>query len=157
MLGKWDNYHTAIRPFGDNGTYLKAASWLGPKAEDWGCGCIWAKQFFEQYRGVDGSGPFADHRINLTQYWSKGWNILCRHVLEHNFEWRLILRNLLESFNKRACIVLFIPSEGKERVVAWERDIPYIALPREEFEGMLAPYLKSTEQAEEETIYFLER
>lgn len=160
MLGKWDGFHVEVRRFGaDDATYLKAAEWLEGfgLVEDWGCGCIWAKQFFKQYRGVDGSGPFCDIRADLTEYSSKVPCILIRHVLEHNHEWRVVLRNLLQSFGKRACIVLSLPLEDKERVWTWERDIPYIHLEHADFESAIAPFLKGYEVINGESVYYLER
>ena len=159
MLGKWDEHHVAIRRFGETDeSYIKAAEWLGDSVEDWGCGCIWAKQFFKQYRGVDGSGPFCDVRADLTEYLSHGYNILCRHVLEHNKNWRHILANLVASFDKRACIILSIPCEPVERVWTFERDIPYIHLDESTFKSHIESVLHHVDYLSTgETLYYLER
>ena len=40
-----------------------------------------------------------------------------QHVLEHNSEWEIILRNILESFTKKAIIVLFTPFLEETKVL----------------------------------------
>jgi len=82
--------------------------------EDWGCGAGGFKRFFindlNRYKGVDGSKtPFADIKIDLTNYYSSVDGIFMRHVLEHNYEWKLILENACKSFTQKMCLILFTP------------------------------------------------
>ena len=159
MIGKWDAYHKVRRFFGnDDATYRKAAEWLGGRGlvEDWGCGCRWADQFFPEYRGVDGSGPFADVRADLALYQSSVPCALMRHVLEHDYRWRFVLQNFLASFTDRACIILFTPLVDVEQHGIAIDDIPNINLPRTEFMQAIAPYLVSQESVGEETVFYLE-
>lgn len=160
MLGKWDAYHDRLRFFGkDDATYRKAAEWLGGRGlvEDWGCGCRWAEQFFPLYRGIDGSGPFADARVDLARYRSSVPCAMMRHVLEHNDEWRLVLGNFLASFTERACIILFTPLVEREQRGLAIDDIPNINLPRDEFLATIQPFLVRAEAVGEEMVFYLEK
>ena len=160
MIGKWDAYHTVKRFFGrDDATYRRAAQWLAGRGlvEDWGCGCGWAEQFFPEYRGIDGSGPFAQERVDLRTYRSSVPCALMRHVLEHNDDWRLVLANFLASFQKRGCLILFTPLvEQEQRGLAID-DIPNINLPRDEFLSTIQPFLVKAEAIGEEMVFYLEK
>ena len=156
MIGKWE--HPTNRRFGESDeSYKLAAEWLGEQVEDWGCGTAYAKQFFTEYRGVDGSGLFADEIADLQTYRSNVPYILTRHTLEHNYNWRVVLDNLLRSFTKRAVIVLFKPLEDKERVTSVCDSIPDIALPRDEFLDFINPWLVKRIDLTHETVFYLER
>lgn len=111
-------YADTIMPMrygGDDITYRRAGAYLsGPGlVEEWGCGTTYAKQFVgAPYRGVDGApnaAKFGAVTADLRTYRSEVPKILMRHVLEHNWEWREILTNMLSSFTDRACLILFIP------------------------------------------------
>jgi hypothetical protein len=156
-------------------TYRIAGQYLSGKGlvEDWGCGTTYARQFVAApYRGVDGAwSPWADEVVNLTEYRSSVPKILMRHVLEHNWEWRTVLENMLCSFTDRACLVLFLrpgvedvniyrnPREGHRHVPALslcEADLhaiiaghPEITMWREDIDSMI--------ETRYERIYWLEK
>lgn len=121
-------------PYGDPLTYGLGAQWLAGCAlvEDWGCGRGWFSKYLPpvQYRGVDtgvdgvaGQNPHAHALANLEFYSSTVPGIFMRHVLEHNYQWKQILRNAIASFTERMFLVVFTPGledEGisDERVIA---------------------------------------
>lgn len=105
--------------YGDDDTsYLVGGAFLsGDKlVEDWGCGAGYARKFiYAPYRGIDGcQSVFADEQVSLSTYTSKTPRLFMRHVLEHNWDWRIILENLINSFTDRAVIILFIPPGDKD-------------------------------------------
>jgi hypothetical protein len=125
--GNWEAlYRHAETPFpyGDTLTYRRAAQYLAglETVEDWGCGCAWFKRYLEpgtRYKGVDGSpSPYADEGADLTTYRSQTEGLLLRHVLEHNSDWPLVLRNAVASFRKRMVLVLFTPFTPTTRRIA---------------------------------------
>lgn len=112
MLGKWD-YSVPPPMYGIKESYKRAAAWLDeicPVVEDWGCGAAAAKPFFKKsrYIGVDGSAGYADVIDDLRHRLSSVPGILLRHVLEHNYDWPLILENAIRSFQCRMSIVFFL-------------------------------------------------
>lgn len=166
MIGRWV-YETPKR-YGDDTTYLSAAQFLdgfGP-IEDWGCGGAYARRFFRlsAYRGIDGSGPFADTIEDLAAYRSSGHNILLRHVLEHNVLWKSILQNAIDSFQQRMVIILFTPYSLKTRILRVNRaGIPDISFSREDIYELVRPclikedtFITQTEYGMESALY-LER
>jgi hypothetical protein len=97
----------------DDTTYVRAGLYLsGPGlVEDWGCGTTYARRFIgAPYWGVDGvRSKFNDEQADLAAPRpAPAPKILMRHVLEHNWNWRDILENLLNSFTDRAALVLFL-------------------------------------------------
>ena len=63
-------------------------------------------------KGVDGSpaaAPYADEICDLRDYHSTVDGIFMRHILEHNWDWNVILANVMNSFTKRFVLVLFTP------------------------------------------------
>lgn len=156
MVGRW--VYTKERQYGDDVTYIAAARFLdgyGP-VEDWGCGTSYARRFFQSssYRGVDGSGPFADEIVDLTSYRSSGYNILLRHVLEHNVNWRVILNNAMESFEYRMVLVLFTPLAPETTILRINsRGIPDISFSRMELNELLQPFLVQEETMATKTEY----
>lgn len=110
-----------VRPFGDETTYRTGLGWLYGQCDDvqdWGCGPAYGRRFCppgKSYLGVDGSSSsagLADVVCELTAWHPdpKPGGIFMRHVLEHNeFNWQDILRNALESFDRRFCLVVFTP------------------------------------------------
>jgi glycosyltransferase involved in cell wall biosynthesis len=112
MLNKWAGHRDATAGsttglYGVEESYVKAAKFLddGP-VEDWGCGKAYAKKFFtHSYKGVDGTPDGCDTVVELARYTSDVHGILLRHVLEHNFDWELVLRNALTSCKKLAIVV----------------------------------------------------
>lgn len=109
-------YNAATKPQsypGNPDSYMLAGEFLSGDGliEEWGCATTWGKQFLKSpYRGVDGGiSKFVDQVADLRMYRSTVPKILIRHVLEHNWEWRQILANVMASFYDRAAIILFIP------------------------------------------------
>lgn len=129
--------------YGNTITYEKGYSFLKTckKVEDWGCGAGGFKRFFLQnkdaYVGIDGSTtPFADIKVDLVTYKSDTDGIYMRHVLEHNYEWKQILRNALHSFREKMCLVLFTPFSSETRKIADNLyqgvDVPDLSFSKEE-------------------------
>jgi hypothetical protein len=119
MIGKWDGWYkgigeapTAFR-YGDTITYQLGAAFLidCPEVEDWGCGPGGFRRFYRgKYTGVDGSKTSSVDKIaDLRSYESHVDGIFMRHVLEHNYDWELILQNAVKSFRRKFCLVLFTP------------------------------------------------
>jgi hypothetical protein len=81
------------------------------RVEDWGCGDGFFKVYRSDVIGVDGSNtPGADKKyIDLVNYVSDCDGIFIRHVLEHNYEWKSILKNAINSARFKVCVVMFIP------------------------------------------------
>jgi hypothetical protein len=146
-LNKWDAWlrgAPARAPFGDTDSYQIGARFLQDceVVEDWGCGLGW----FASVRGgrcisVDGShSPFADRRADLVEYTSDVDGIFMRHVLEHNYEWRRILANALQSFRKKMVLAIFTPwSDGETTEIRFVLDIgvPDIAFRRDDIVELL--------------------
>lgn len=168
--GKWPyKDDTEQYPYGDETTYKLAAEFLDGHGdvEDWGCGVAWAKRFFQKskYVGVDGTrSKWADVVGDLRLVQSRPDCLLMRHVLEHNFDWRAILKNALASFQKRMVLVLFTPFEETTKVLANNNiGVPDLALPKKELlelfggVGWKEQSLKTNTQYGAETVFFLER
>ncbi len=167
LLGKWlghrstttvDGKGLAYLPeSGDDTTYRKAAEFLndGP-VEDWGCGTCYAKQFFTQpYTGIDGTADYADIVADLRRYQSNTHGILIRHVLEHNFEWELILRNAIVSA-KKLVLIVFTPFTEK----TGPKNFHSIGVPNISFckEDLTQWFPKFTEEiVGSETIFYITR
>jgi hypothetical protein len=173
-VGNWD-YKNHLEPcrYGDEPTYEKAAAWLdgcGPVVEDWGCGTGWAKRHFtkSKYVGVDGSwSRFADTVADLRLHRSSCDGILLRHVLEHDYDWHMILENAVRSFTKRLAVVFFMPLEPFTRLHSAESNgSPILILSREgvmrTLKGLsvreeVVSGLEHTYPYHEETIFYVER
>lgn len=128
-VGKWDHWYggmTKDNPYamnyGDTATYLMAAAFMVDidVVEDWGCGAGGFKRFHRgTYIGLDGSKtPIADKIVDLCRYHSTPDGILIRHVLDHNYDWAIILDNALASFQRKLCLVLFTPLTESTREIA---------------------------------------
>lgn len=166
MIGLWR--HDQPKVFGSRDTYVAAAKWLEPCRDiaDWGCGQRGFEPFIgtRDYLGIDGSGPHADVVADLVEYRGCSEGILLRHVLEHNEQWRDVLRNALDSFWVRMVVVLSVrPGEVEE--VLWREDgsarrsasgpIPTIRLPAEELADLMHPLLRAIDVEANETIYYI--
>src|SRR5262245_37001995 len=124
-VGKWESWYSKVNTPGKMGSgrsYTLAAKWLADCAtvEDWGCGPGGAPTSVrpEQYRGLDGTtNPFVDQVVDLATHVSQPPvdGILLRHVLEHNWLWRRVLANALQSARQRLAVVTFVPLEETER------------------------------------------
>jgi hypothetical protein len=167
ILNRW--YHDQVYRYGDSDkTYQMAASFLddGNDTEDWGSGGQWFAKFLNKskYLPVDGSGPLKCTIADLREYKSGVDNILIRHVLEHNLDWRLILQNAITSFQKKLCIIIFTPMQNTEGIIDNNRgDLPDVGLPKKEFEEFLngldwnIETIKSKTKYGEETIYRIQK
>jgi len=120
MKNKWDYSGVEHAYFSDakGESYKKSAEFLDYKCEDWGCGTGRAKDYFKEYKGIDGSpSKFLkpEDTVDLVEYTSDVDNILMRQVLEVNTEWRKILENIKKSFRKKFCLVIYTPLVDKTR------------------------------------------
>ena len=121
MLNKWDYTGASSVCYSDTKnqySYIKPAEFLGNgQVEDWGCGTAWAKRYFTDYKGIDGSfHKNVDEIADLTRYVSKCDNILMRQVLEFNWDWEKILQNVKKSFRKKFCLVVMTPLVEETRI-----------------------------------------
>jgi hypothetical protein len=129
-VGRWDRIYSLPgtedpAPYADTATYRMGAEWLArcPLIEDWGCGKGWLRTLVapDRYRGIDGSRtPHADVVADLADYRSQVPGVFMRHVLEHDFRWKRILDNALDSFSDRMALILFTPFGDETRDIEWE-------------------------------------
>jgi hypothetical protein len=128
----------------DDTTYVRAGLFLsGPGlVADWGCGTTYAKRYIgAPYIGIDGIwSQFADVQADLATYDVTTPKILMRHVLEHNWDWRPILHNMLDHFSDRAVLVLFLKPGDKDNKVshAGDPDWPGLSLDEKDLTSILA-------------------
>lgn len=154
-IGKWDGWYVGLEntpsPFryGQTETYQRAAEFLEncSQVEDWGCGAGGFMQYRPDTIGIDGSDtPLAKKKfVDLRVYKSKVEGIHIRHVFEHNYAWKEILQNALESAEKKLVITLFIPlTEGVTKEIAHNKqhgvDVPDLYISREEFLSVITPF-----------------
>lgn len=172
-VGKWDRWYCGIdepSPYGLTETYEMGNEWLKDCSivEDWGCGKGWFKTIFKgNYIGIDGSyTPYSDKVVDLVQYKSDVPGIFMRHVLEHNYQWKQILINALNSFKERMVLIIFTPFAKAVTEIAYNDDIgvPDISLSLDELMPLFYDnkvfisevITKNTKtQYEEETVFFL--
>lgn len=173
-LGLWSRWYHGITepsPYGLTDTYQMGADWLDScnLIEDWGCGKGWFKTVFKnEYIGIDGSKtPYSDKVVDLEEYTSNVPGIYMRHVLEHNYNWDIILKNALNSFTKRMALVIFTPeSKDKTKEIAFSEDpgVPDISFRFADLFMMFKLHdvivdsyqtLKTDTQYKTETIFFL--
>lgn len=130
-LGKWDRWYGLLdpdqpEPYGDSPTYGLAAEFVaGLPVSDWGCGKGWLRRLIPPvlYHGVDGSAsPFADEIADLAEYRTSSPAIVLRHVLEHDYRWREILRNAAAAAEHRLVVILFTPTGEQTTEIAWNED-----------------------------------
>jgi hypothetical protein len=169
MVGRWDySKYTEPTVYGRETTYKEGAEFLDGhgKIEDWGCGIGGFRKFIKnnEYIGIDGSvGPFTDKVVDLEEYTSNVPCIFMRAVLEHNFNWRQILKNAMLSFTDRMVLVTYTPWKDKETLEYVDcAGIPIIDFNKKEltdFFGDVAWTEKQTESNTEvpETIFFLSK
>lgn len=148
-LGKWNEWYQGLESpeaYGDTATYALGADFLKDckEIEDWGCGKGWFRAFVPEsikYTGVDGSeNKFVDKVVDLEKYTSKVEGIYMRHVLEHNYEWKKVLQNAVDSFTKKMVLVVFTPfSEGKTEQIDFIHSVgvPDMSFSQEELEEVL--------------------
>lgn len=173
MTDRWNYAGQTATPYDDETSYAKGMEWLdghGATVEDWGCGTGYAQRFVTQsrYVGVDGSASDqAEVKAELQEYRSEVDCIFMRHVLEHNWGWRQILENALQSFGKRMVLVTFTPfappGTPGDAVLDSTGAIPDLALDRNELRQRLGALLVREERIETatrygtETLFYLEK
>lgn len=165
MLNKWNKIYKGrdILVYGDAITYIKGMVFLDGYGdiEDWGCGTGYAGRFTSKskYIGIDGSKHSSvDRQVDLTKYVSNIDCVFIRHVFGHNWDWRLILKNALGSFQKRMVIIVFVPMEHKDRLITMsKKDIPVLAISRIDFEEMLKGLKWRFEVVRTHTQFWLEQ
>lgn len=174
MLGKWDKLYKNtkhVKFYGDTRTYRLAGEFMKNMAEveDWGCGTGGFRKFYSgKYTGIDGSAnPFVDKIVDLRTYRSSVDGIVMRHVLEHNYDWELILRNALASFKKKFCFIIFTPFVERTGEIAHNKkfgvDVPDIAFNKGHIEAALYGLRwrmeshKTNTQYGTEHIYYVEK
>jgi len=184
-VGLWNEYYkgrTKRKIYSDPHTADLASKWLNQKdiltIEDWGCGFGGFKKYVAEhqtYVGVDGSeSVFVDKIEDLVTYTTSVDAIHIRHVLEHNQEWRPILRNVLKSFNKRAVLTIFTPFLEEEKIIKvyenWcntGKNMVDISLPLAEVLNIISEFpdikyktefdLKTATQYNIEHVFYLEK
>ena len=156
--------------YGDVTTYQLAADFLSDvsEVEDWGCGLGGFRRFCKtQYIGVDGSWTSGcDRVVDLVKYRSNPEGILLRHVLEHNPEWSIVLKNAVESFRRKMCVVIFTPFSETTHALHWwpKLNVPDISFNRDELVSHFAGLrmrseenLKTRSQYHVEHVFYLEK
>ena len=165
MLGAWDYETLPELRYGDDASYIKGMMFLDGHGviEDWGCGFRHASKFVSTspYVGIDGSSPWADKRVDLREYTSEVDCIFMRHVLEHNADWSLILKNAIASFKKRMTLVIFTPFGNVTRQIASSNDMTRFAVPdisfnREQLVTLFEGIIFFEETVHSETQYGIE-
>lgn len=194
-VGKWDRWYLGLttdtpQTYGDTITYEMGVEWLRGSnlVYDFGCG----KGGFQKVAtekmepwplldtfpvlGVDGSKtPFANIIADLVEFkvdtdvFSEDFkaSVFMRHVIEHDYRWRRILENALESFTYRMVLVLFTPAQRETHEIAWNEDpgVPDIGFETAELVaicaqhhvvGEVATYRTNTQYGEE-TVFLLEK
>lgn len=150
-LGRWDKFYVDVeepQAYGDSDSYQIGADFLDgcARVEDWGCGLGWFRQFIspDAYAGIDGShSKFADVVADLEAYRSETPGLFMRHVLEHNYKWRLVLANAIDSFTERMVIALFTPWQDEDEVeLRFEEGygVPTLGFSREAIMQPLEPF-----------------
>ena len=155
LVGAWNYDNVPKFHYGDDTSYRKGLAFLDGcgTIEDWGCGFAHAKSFIQHsaYVGIDGSSPHADRIVDLCEYRSQVDCIFMRHVLEHNVEWRRVLRGALASFRKRMSLILFTPFADRTRIISTATNCTSVSMPDLSFRREdLTEYftgLKVTEEA----------
>jgi hypothetical protein len=155
-VGKWNHFHRAdpMAPYGTSQTFDMGAEWLMncDVIEDRGCGTGWFARTMKsrnpaiQVIELDGSPLNGGIAVDLEDFQPEiaPDGIFMRHVLEHNWNWKRILANALNSFGKRMALVLFTPLEECDRnIYNHSIGVPVLCLSGPELHKMLdQPKLK---------------
>jgi hypothetical protein len=177
MLGKWDGWYKNVNRigsfrYGNTVTYQLAADFLADmtEVEDWGCGTGGFRRLYSgKYTGIDGSAnPFVDKVADLRTYRSSVDGIVMRHVLEHNYDWPTVLAGVIDSFQKKFCLIIFTPFQDTTQEIAHEAkhgvDVPVIAFAKNDlerfFKGLkwqLQENIKTNTHYGVEHIYYAEK
>lgn len=166
MLGKWDSWYKDIKEpthhkYGNTKTYHYAAGFLVdmPVIEDWGCGTGGLRRYRKTgYVGVDGSkNPFVDVVADLREYTSDVDGIVLRHVLEHNYDWKMVLQNALKSAKKKLCIIIFTPFAAETKEIGHNAkhgvDVPDLSFNQKELESFFEGTQWRMETYQTKTFY----
>lgn len=176
MLGKWDgwyknvNQRTSFR-YGNTITYQLSEDFLKDlDIEDWGAGTGAFKRIHTGgYTAIDGSKtPFTDKVADLRLYKSRSKGIFMRHVLEHNYDWKKVLKNAVGSFTERLAIVIFTPFASVTHEIAHNAphgvDVPDMSFKKSDIEEyfkdlkwQLIENLKTKTGYGVEHVYLVER
>jgi hypothetical protein len=174
-VGNWESWYRGLdepKRYADTTTYRIAAEFLSEVSlvEDWGCGGGGFREFCPvAYRGIDGTkNKFVDEVVDLCTYRSSADGILMRHILEHNYRWREVLRGALNSFKNKMCLVLFTPFANETTQINFSEEIkvPDLSLSKEAIEGILSECsltwslrenIPTDSQYGIEHVYFIER
>lgn len=161
---KWNSYYEKLPDnpsaflYGETVTYKKAADFLitCKVVEDWGCGGGGFLRFRTDAIGVDGSDTkFATKKfIDLKTYTTECDGIHLRHVLEHNYSWKDILRNALSSAKEKVVITFFIPVQDIPETVEVTYNpigVPDLKISKKEFYDVLKEF-KPTEIVKESFV-----
>lgn len=168
MADRWDYAGKEPFAYDEETSYRKGLEFLDGHGvvEDWGCGTAFAKRFLKSsvYVGIDSSASdYVDVKVDLQEYRSQADCVFMRHVLEHNWGWRSILRNAVASFRRRMVLVVFTPFDERETKLKSLDGIPDLALDKAEvlshFDGLAVREEKLASDTEygEETIFYVER
>lgn len=159
MIVPWNHN----KRYGVEETYERGMRWLDSceLVEDWGCALAYAKKFRKgAYRGVDGTAGAADEVVDLSSYVSSVPGIFMRHILEHNHDWKRILKNAIESFTEKMTLILYRPTQAQLRVVR-EANPVELDLPTSDLLDILGPHIHHFEAIYpaahgHETIFYLQ-
>lgn len=175
MIGRWDKWYKDVNKmgsfrYGNTASYQLAEDFLqGLDVEDWGCGAGGFRRLHKGgYVGIDGTkNPFVDKVVDLRHYRSRVDGINMRHVIEHNYDWRMVLENALASFNKRFCLTLFTPFQDETKEIVHNAkdgvDVPDMGFKQSDIEDYLKPFkwrmetIKSHVHYRREHIYYIEK
>lgn len=168
-LNKWNQWYINLKnmeSYGDSNSYSIGAYYLSDcnEVEDWGCGKGWLRSFFPEtvsYIGLDGShNKFVDKHVDLEAYKSNVEGVFMRHVLEHNYGWKNVLSNAVESFKKKMVLILFTPwsdEETKEIGFTDSVGVPDLSFNKDEIEEYFRELrFKYLEISSPETFYGVE-
>lgn len=169
MLGRWDGWYKNLKKsgsfrYGNTASYRLAGEFLVDMkdVEDWGCGAGGFRRHYKgKYTGIDGShNPFVDKIEDLRNYASRPEGIIMRHVLEHNYDWKKVLANAINSFQKKLCIIIFTPFSNETKEIAQNAkhgvDVPDISFEREELEWFFQGLKYDLETIKSKTAYGVE-
>jgi hypothetical protein len=170
MEDLWSYGHlTEPAPYGSTETYELGMSYLSglPVVEDRGCGSCFARNFLEdsRYVGVDGTDSlWTNIKTDLRTYRSKPDGIFMRHVLEHNHDWEVILKNAIEDFTHCMVLVIFTPlGEETRQIATCGNGVPDISFKLGDLIKHFPPgnhqqkTLKTDTQYGEEIIFFINK
>ena len=149
--------------YGQEQSYEIGMGWLSScnLVEDWGCALAYAKNFrVGAYLGIDGTPGAADIIADLSEYRSSVEGVHMRGILEHNYDWRVILGNAIASFKKRMSLMLYVPMQEKEEVRS--KKPVEIALPARGVFDLIGRYVRDMRIVQGsahgfETVFLLEK